>query len=110
MSRPLICYISGPMTGIEEYNIPAFNRAEKLLRQKGYAVINVAMFGADPKKEWRDYLARDLALLPLCDIVVTLPGWKKSKGASLEIHVARELGMEIIKLRTALKRKLQIHA
>lgn len=109
MSRPTIVYLSGPMAGIDEYNIPAFNHAERLLRAKGYAVINVGMFGPNPKFAWRDYLARDLALLPQCDIVVTLPGYRKSKGATLETHVARELGMKIVPLAKALEQTLNIH-
>ncbi|MDR2925956.1 MAG: DUF4406 domain-containing protein [Azoarcus sp.] len=33
--------------------------------------------------------------LTFCDAIQLLPGWSASKGAALEVAVARELGMRI---------------
>ncbi|WP_371807265.1 DUF4406 domain-containing protein [Pseudomonas sp. KK4] len=29
-------------------------------------------------------------------MVAVLPGWENSKGARLEVHIARELGMPVV--------------
>lgn len=90
-------YIAGPMTGIEDFNFPAFNAMAARLRNAGYAVINPAeLDGEDTSQAWDYYLRRDLTELAKCCRVVLLPGWAKSKGASLEHHIAKTLEMDII--------------
>lgn len=89
-------YVAGPMTGIEDFNFPAFNAAARLLRARGYIVENPADHGIVDGAEWADYLAYDLTRLGLCDSVYLLPGWESSKGAQLEVMVAERLGMKII--------------
>lgn len=88
-------YVSGPMTGIPEWNFPAFNAAAEQLRAYGYDVVNPADGGADEATTWAEYLKEDLRLLLACDGVATLPGWTGSRGACLEVHVARALGMPV---------------
>jgi hypothetical protein len=94
-----VIYISGPMTGIENYNFPAFNLAADMLRRNGFNVLNPADFGANPKHTWADCLKRDLLAMFNADVVVTLPGAEKSKGAGLETHVARELGIPVVTIK-----------
>jgi len=88
-------YISGPMSGIHDFNFEAFDDAAFRLRNHGYRVVNPADFGADPKHSWKDCLCRDLAMLAHVDIVATLPNWHLSRGASLEVHVAREMEIPV---------------
>lgn len=87
-------YISGPMTGIDDLNVPAFNAAAAALEDAGYQVFNPAAHGVVEGWEWADYLKLDLRELLNCDAFYTLPGWEVSKGASLEVHVAKQLGLE----------------
>ena len=43
-----------------------------------------------------DYLRADLrALIRSADGVATLPGWQESRGASLEVHVAKALSIPV---------------
>lgn len=45
---------------------------------------------------WEDYVRRDLIVMVReCTDIVLLAGWQKSKGASLELHVARALKMPV---------------
>ena len=97
-----IAYISGAyrskdgINGVYENIQRARTEALKWWRD-GYAVIcphmNTAfMDGAAHDSVW---LAGDLEMLRRCDIIVMLPGWEDSEGASAELDVAVECGLEI---------------
>lgn len=90
-----LSYISGPMTGLPENNFPAFHKAAAELRAKGYPVINPAEYDEVEGLQWHQYLRKDIRLLMHCSNVIVLPGWENSKGARLEVHIARELGMTV---------------
>lgn len=92
-------YISGKMTGIEDYNFPAFRAAAAQLRDAGYQVTDPSDKGIVEGWAWADYLEHDLVEIFACDGVATLDGWHHSRGARLEVHVAAELGMEIRSVR-----------
>jgi hypothetical protein len=81
------------MTGIAEFNYPAFEDACVRLRAEGYDVVSPHEVGA--YDGWREYMKADIALLLTCDAVATLDGHENSKGAKLENHIARELDMKI---------------
>ncbi|MEO8640911.1 DUF4406 domain-containing protein [Pseudomonas sp.] len=89
-------YLAGPMTGFEDFNFPAFNKMAADLRARGYVVENPAEHGVVTDADWADYMAYDLTRLGLCGMVAVLPGWVNSKGARLEVHIARELGMTVV--------------
>lgn len=85
-------YISGPMTGIQNKNYSAFRSAAISLRKKGYKIVNPWELGQDNLSRWEDFIRRDLkAMLISCNGIATLKGWKKSRGANLEIHIAKAL-------------------
>lgn len=95
LSRVGRVYIAGPMTGIEEFNFPAFNAEADKLRGEGLAVLNPAEHGIVDGAEWADYLRHDIAGLASCERIHLLRGWSKSKGAQLEVTIAKGLGMAI---------------
>lgn len=88
-------YLSGPMSGLPDFNAPTFNSAATALRAAGFAVVNPAELDAqdEGEKTWEEYLRRDIAHLVTCDAIALLPGWKKSRGAKLEKYIADALGM-----------------
>jgi hypothetical protein len=88
-------YISGPMTGYPEYNRPAFSAAADYLRDRGYEPVNPAEVELGPGATWEQYMREDLKLLMDCEAVVLLPGWEKSRGATLEASIAGRLGMTV---------------
>ena len=100
-----LIYISGRMTGIPENNVPAFNRAAKALRAKGYRVVSPAELDkGEPCNSWNACLRRDIRALSVCTDIAVLPGWTGSKGASLEVHIGKELGFTIADVGYYLKR------
>jgi hypothetical protein len=88
-------YVSGPMTGIPHHNFPAFHAATAALRAAGYEPVDPSVHGADPSKTWTDFLRRDLLDLLSCEAVALLAGWESSRGANLEVYVAKSLEMPV---------------
>lgn len=101
-------YLAGPMTGLPEFNFPAFDRAAELLAAEGHTVFNPAQMdrdlGFDPAVATvtdgflRDALRRDLSAICDADAIAMLPGWEKSGGAKIEWMLASHLGLKIIYL------------
>lgn len=91
-------YIAGPMTGIEALNFPAFHAEAARYRAQGLHVVNPAEINADPNAKWHDCMRADIRELVTCDAIAMLPGWERSKGASLEHYIARQLDLQVIYL------------
>jgi hypothetical protein len=84
------------MSGIPEFNFPAFHAAAKTLRHEGFEVVNPAEIPAEAGKPWDYYMRLDIPEMLKCDTIYLLKGWEQSKGASLEHCVAEALGMTVI--------------
>ncbi|WP_109367495.1 DUF4406 domain-containing protein [Ochrobactrum soli] len=98
-------YLSGPMTGLPEFNYPAFHRVARELRASGHYVYNPAEFPFDGAMEdypIRDAMAAHCAFLcQFADTIVLLSGWKASKGAGIELSLAHYLGLHVVEWRGA---------
>jgi hypothetical protein len=95
-------YVAGPMTGLPEFNFPAFKAAAEELRAEGLEVRSPTEISDDAApdsytsaKPYAYYLRLSLRMLLECDAVVLLPGWDGSRGACLEKAIAEHLGMSI---------------
>ncbi|QGH74541.1 deoxycytidylate deaminase [Arthrobacter phage Kuleana] len=91
---PRVLYLAGPMTGLPDFNYPAFNSAAGRLRAAGFEVLNPA----DNKPEipdWVGYMREALGQLVRADAVAVLPGYADSRGARLETQLAVELEMSV---------------
>jgi hypothetical protein len=89
-------YIAGPMTGLPEFNFPAFHAMAAVMRAEGWHVENPAEHGHVEGAEWADYLRFDIGRLSTCEAMMLLPGWSRSRGARLEVHIAKEIGMRML--------------
>lgn len=87
-------YLSGRMTGLPKFNYPAFNAEAARLRGLGYHVENPAENPAQP--DWNSYMKQAIRQMLTCDVVAVLPGWMESKGACIEVNLARRLGLDVI--------------
>lgn len=89
-------YVSGPMSGRQDFNYPAFREAAARLRAFGYTVLDPSEVRRPSKfPEWGDWMRSALTLLLQCDAVAVLPGWSNSNGAEIEVMLAKGLGMEV---------------
>lgn len=92
--RDPVLYISGPMTGIADYNYPLFNSVAKKCRENGAEVISPAeFFGGGADKTRVEYMRASFEALLKATHIVLLPDWDTSKGAVLEYKIAVELGL-----------------
>lgn len=97
-------YLSGPMSGLPEFNYPAFKAATERLRSQGHAVVSPHEIPADcpgcantgHEHSWAEHMRVDLAALLTCDVIVLLEGWQQSRGAQLEKTVAEAIGLMVI--------------
>lgn len=94
----------GPMTGRPRFNYPAFEDAANALRAHGAVVVSPHENEPPRCGTWAGWMRASLAGLVTCTHGVLLDGWKDSKGALLEVRVAKALGMELLTLREALER------
>lgn len=88
-------YVSGPMTGHADFNYPAFEGAAKRLTAHGYEAVSPTQIGQQPGWSWDDYMAKAIDLQRTCQGVYMLPGWRDSRGATVEFYVAQALGQRV---------------
>ena len=88
-------YISGGITGMLGDNKLAFERAEKVLKNDGYQVVNPFNLDHTKNSTWSEYLKTDLDALMMCDIIYMLKDWEVSKGANKEFLSAEAWGLEV---------------
>ena len=110
-------YISGPMTGVPQYNFPAFDAAATYARAQGYEVINPAEEdGQDVREDcmdsptgteeigqtWGEALSRDVKTLADGNIqgILLLRHWGESWGSMLEVMIGLKKGMKFFVLLT----------
>jgi hypothetical protein len=90
-------YLSGPMTGVENFNHELFNKVAAEFRMVGFEVCSPSeFFDGDTSREREEYMREAFKYLLEADTVVILPGWEQSKGARIEITVAQELGLNLV--------------
>lgn len=93
----MIIYLAGPMTGLPDLNYPAFNETASELRRLGHTVLNPAdnVICADTPKDkiWLAFMRLSLPQVAQCEIIYKLAGWENSKGASIEVQLAIDIGI-----------------
>lgn len=98
------CYLSGPMSGLPDFNFPAFNDCAAKLRADGWHVFNPAEnFDGRTDLARNVYMTADFKhLLSVADdpgfevrAIIMLPGWSGSQGARVEVAMALEMGLEM---------------
>jgi len=91
-----ILYLAGPMSGLPEFNHPAFHDASSQLRAAGYLVVNPAENGLAADAPWIRHMRRDIILMmQSAEAVATLPGFGDSRGALIETALAHRLGWRV---------------
>lgn len=106
-------YIAGGITGDENYKerfaaAKEWLLAEKetqevargLLKVSPYPTADVVLNPAELPADWpgKVYMDVCLAMIRAADLVVFLPGWERSRGASLEMQYSRYEGKPVYRI------------
>ncbi len=98
ISKDQVIYLSGPMTGLPDYNRPAFDERARLMREAGYIVNNPAdisrQYGLD--KPYAFFFRESMRMLLRSDVVYVFGDITNSKGAIMELNVAKTAEMPVI--------------
>lgn len=89
-------YVSGKITGCPDF-FKNFEKGSQEVREMGCVPVNPCEY--IPKQEgwtWADYMVADLHLMLDADGVYALQNWEDSKGAKIEIQLAKDLGKPVI--------------
>jgi hypothetical protein len=107
-------YISGPITGVKDYD-EAFNIRAKMLRRMGYLVANPVEFSIPLEERirknynreptYQEYMEVCINQLWDCDAISMLENWEASKGARIEHDLAVACGKSIIAVYSGAIRK-----
>lgn len=90
-------FISGPVSSLPyKEAVKNFNRAEHMLRKKGYTRIENPVRLCYPHWSWRRCMVVCLANLITVGAVYMLAGWRESRGARIEHRVARFFGKKVM--------------
>lgn len=92
-------YISGQISGLDfGATKEVFLKKQKELEALGYEVINPTQFKPHGKDypSWSDHMRLDIKMLMDCDCICMLDGWHESRGAVIELYLAKQLNMEVL--------------
>lgn len=99
-------YIAGPMRGLPGWNFPAFDDARDRWRAAGHVAFSpadtdralgyaaAAGFNGDGSPEHlKHVMLLDVACVFHADAIALLPGWERSRGATVEVALGQFLGL-----------------
>lgn len=111
-----ILFVCGPISSgtdnsVEE-QLRRFSEAAKALEDAGYVVVNPGETeykteGMSASQVWQTYMRSSIRQVSSAGGLALLPGWQASRGASLEVFIATQLGIDCQPVLIWLKRAEQ---
>lgn len=84
------------MSGLPDYNYPAFRSAASMWRGAGWDVLDPSeKFGGRVDLPYEVYIKASIVDVLCADAIALLPGWETSKGATLERSIIELLGKPV---------------
>lgn len=89
-------YIAGKVTGeLPEPTAEKFKNMQIELEAKGFDVVNPIEVVNNSDENWYTAMGMCLQALESCDAIFMLPCHKESKGAKIELKMAKDLGLQV---------------
>ena len=97
MDFDLTYYLSGPMSGYEKYNYPAFTAACETLRATGLKIESphenpwpAAHETMTPDELWSHMMDICIKQMDKCQGMILMKGWPQSSGSRQELQIAMQ--------------------
>ena len=92
-------YLSGPISSDPQYkaHFRMFKDYLASIVGDNITIINPAEMDGE-NKSWADWIIHDLEIINTCDILVTLPWYKMSAGANIEMLFAKGAGLKVMNI------------
>lgn len=97
-------YIAGPVTGYEDDNRPAFEEARGRIQELYGLSVAIPHDFVPVGFSWPEAMRICIRRLTTASALVYLPDSQVSRGAKLEMKIARALGIPVYSLEQYLKR------
>jgi len=90
-------YISGKITGLSiEDARKNFEQGKSAVEKLGFIPVSPMDLPHNHDQTWESYMKEDLTALLECQAIYTLPNWEDSRGAKIEVELAKQLGIHVI--------------
>ena len=83
------------MTGWPDLNHPAFYKKQTELESRGFTVQNPADNQIEDNEDWHFYIRLGVRQLLQCRNIYMLKDWELSRGARIELNLARDFDMPV---------------
>lgn len=94
-------FITGPMTGLPDYNRDSFDKAAKTIEALGHIPLNpYRQDFVDTKRTWGECMLASLLLLLEADAILALEGAENSTGSGIERVFAARMDLPAVTYRT----------
>lgn len=92
-SKAPTVYLSGAISGLKKSAVAKdFAEAETRLKLMGFGVVSPLSNGLSEKDSWEEHMRADIAMMMGCNAVYIVNNIATSKGAKLELSIAKALG------------------
>lgn len=90
-------YLCGAITGLNPVRCKAlFQIAQNKIATNWRLVMNPFDNGLDEEASWEDHMRADIKMLMECDALYVVNDISNSKGAKIELNLARALGIKVM--------------
>lgn len=87
-----VVYLSGPITGIENFNKELFKTIKNKVESLGFTCIDTHDI-CEEDWSWNKCMKKSIQYMMKADIVFFIDGWQNSKGCKIENRLVVELGI-----------------
>jgi hypothetical protein len=91
-------YLSGKITDFKFFK-KKFTLARQQLENAGYVVCDPTTFELSEYISWSEAMKYDIRCMLQCDGVATMDNWRDSRGAKIEVQLARNMEMPVFSVK-----------
>jgi len=91
------CYIAGKIGDLpESIYRPMFEAAALEVKKMGLKPVSPIDLPHEHDRTWSEYMREDIAALMKCGHIYAIRNWRHSPGATIEVNLAVQVGINVI--------------